>query len=67
MSASDDLNRLRNLASSVKGAYPDFVNAVVNGGKRHGVVGELTSFIEDNPGVLTDEVLEYYYSTALIR
>ncbi len=47
MTDSNDLNKVRELAASVNDAYPDFINAMVNGAKRHNVAESLIQFMEE--------------------
>lgn len=63
---SEDLERVRELAGAVKDSYPDFVTAMVNGAKRHGVASSLIEFMESNENAGTDDVLEHYYTVTIL-
>ena len=63
---SKDLEKVRALAGAVRGSYPDFVNAMVNGAKRHNVAKSLIDFMESNDGADTDDVLEHYYTITIL-
>ena len=59
MTMNDDLKKA---LQSVKGSYPDFVLAIMILVKRNGHKDEVLNYLQNNPDVKTDKVIDYVES-----